>query len=222
MGGMRALEWAVTHPERGRPRASCWPRTAYASADQIAWCQPQLLAIRSDPRLPRRRLLRPARRSPADRAGHRPPDRARDLPAARSSWTTGSAARPRAGRSRSAGVAATPWRATSTTTRPSWPRRFDANSYVVLTEAMNSPRRRARPRRGGGGAAACHGRPASWSPSTPTGSTRRGCPTRSPAGAPGTDAARSSPRAYGHDGFLIEIEQVGAHHPRRAALRRRR
>ena len=27
----------------------CSPSTAYATADQVAWCQPQLLAIRSDP-----------------------------------------------------------------------------------------------------------------------------------------------------------------------------
>ena len=48
MGGMRVLEWAVTHPDRV-DRALVLASTAYASADQIAWCQPQLLAIRSDP-----------------------------------------------------------------------------------------------------------------------------------------------------------------------------
>jgi len=48
MGGMRALEWAVTYPERVSPCIvlAC---SAYASAEQIAWCQPQLLAIRQDP-----------------------------------------------------------------------------------------------------------------------------------------------------------------------------
>ncbi len=48
MGGMRALEWAVTHPERV-DRCLVLASTAYATADQIAWCQPQLLAIRHDP-----------------------------------------------------------------------------------------------------------------------------------------------------------------------------
>ena len=48
MGGMRALEWAVGHPERVDV-AIVLASAAYATADQIAWCQPQLLAIRSDP-----------------------------------------------------------------------------------------------------------------------------------------------------------------------------
>ena len=48
MGGMRVLEWAVTHPDQV-DRALVLASTAYASADQIAWAQPQLLAIRSDP-----------------------------------------------------------------------------------------------------------------------------------------------------------------------------
>lgn len=48
MGGMRALEWAVGRPERVR---SCvvLASTAAATADQIAWCRPQLLAIEADP-----------------------------------------------------------------------------------------------------------------------------------------------------------------------------
>src|SRR6476646_2946127 len=48
MGGMRVLEWAVTYPDQV-DRALVLASTAYASADQIAWAQPQLLAIRSDP-----------------------------------------------------------------------------------------------------------------------------------------------------------------------------
>jgi len=47
MGGMRALEWAVTYPDRVR-RCIVLACSAYASAEQIAWCQPQLLAIRQD------------------------------------------------------------------------------------------------------------------------------------------------------------------------------
>ena len=50
MGGMRALEWAVTHPDRVRS-AVILASGAYATAEQIAWCQPQLLAIRQDPRV---------------------------------------------------------------------------------------------------------------------------------------------------------------------------
>lgn len=47
MGGMRSLEWAVTYPDRVR-RCIVLACSAYASAEQIAWCQPQLLAIRQD------------------------------------------------------------------------------------------------------------------------------------------------------------------------------
>ncbi|MHC1561277.1 homoserine O-acetyltransferase MetX [Actinomycetospora sp. C-140] len=48
MGGMRALEWAVMHPSRvERLLLLCSP--AAASADQIAWAAPQIAAIRDDP-----------------------------------------------------------------------------------------------------------------------------------------------------------------------------
>ena len=48
MGGMRAVEWAVTYPERVE-RLLLLASPAAASADQIAWSAPQLAAIREDP-----------------------------------------------------------------------------------------------------------------------------------------------------------------------------
>ena len=48
MGGMRAVEWAVTHPDRVE-RLMLVACPAAASADQIAWASPQLAAIREDP-----------------------------------------------------------------------------------------------------------------------------------------------------------------------------
>jgi homoserine O-acetyltransferase len=48
MGGMRALEWAVGHPDRVGGLVAL-ATTAAASAEQIAWCSVQLAAIRSDP-----------------------------------------------------------------------------------------------------------------------------------------------------------------------------
>ena len=48
MGGMRALEWGVTHPGRVR-RLFVLGASTTATADQIGWCAPQLAAIRSDP-----------------------------------------------------------------------------------------------------------------------------------------------------------------------------
>lgn len=47
MGGMRALEWAVMAPERVRVVAPI-ATTAQSSADQIAWCHAQVTAIRAD------------------------------------------------------------------------------------------------------------------------------------------------------------------------------
>ncbi|HST71557.1 MAG TPA: homoserine O-acetyltransferase [Kocuria rosea] len=48
MGGARALEWAVTYPDRVRACAVI-AACAQSSAEQIAWGQAQNLAIRQDP-----------------------------------------------------------------------------------------------------------------------------------------------------------------------------
>ena len=88
-------------------------------------------------------------------------------------------------------------------------RRFDANSYLVLTEAMNS---HDVGRDRGGVAAAL---------STVTATTTvvavdsdRLYPVRLSdevtAAVPGA-TQHTIPSAYGHDGFLIEIDQVGSH-----------
>lgn len=47
MGGMRAVEWAVSHPDRVE-RLAVIASSARASADQIAWNAVQLAAIRGD------------------------------------------------------------------------------------------------------------------------------------------------------------------------------
>ena len=57
MGGMRALEWAVTYPERVERLIVLACGTA-ASAEQIALCAVQAHAIRLDPQFQRGRLLR--------------------------------------------------------------------------------------------------------------------------------------------------------------------
>lgn len=48
MGGMRALEWGVTHPGRVGSLVAL-ATTAAATGDQIAWCAPQVAAITGDP-----------------------------------------------------------------------------------------------------------------------------------------------------------------------------
>jgi homoserine O-acetyltransferase len=47
MGGMRALEWAVSYPDRV-DRSIAIATCAYFTGDQIAWSVPQLAAIRAD------------------------------------------------------------------------------------------------------------------------------------------------------------------------------
>ena len=135
MGGMRALEWVATHPERVE-RALVLASTAYATADQVAWCQPQLLAIRSDPAYRggdyygtddwpvtgmgiARRIAHTTYRHEAEldeRFGRRPRDGEDPLGGGGrydvESYLDHHAAK--------------------------LARRFDPNSYVVLTEAMNS------------------------------------------------------------------------------------
>ena len=86
------------------------------------------------PGLPRRRLLRP-RRVARHRHGHRPADRAHDLPARGRARRPVRPPAPRRGRTRSAEAGATTSRATSTTTPPSSP------GASTRTATSCSPRR---------------------------------------------------------------------------------
>lgn len=204
MGGMRALEWAVSHPARVE-RAIVLASTAYATADQIAWAQPQLLAIRQDPNFyggdyydrdagPEsgmgiaRRIAHVTYRSGLElderfgRAaqGHEQPLGAGGRYAVES-YLDHHAAK--------------------------LARRFDANSYVVLTEAMNSHD----VGRGRGGVDAAL-RTVTAATTVVGVDSDRLYPVRL-----GAEIAAAVPDAtehvitsrFGHDGFLIEIEQVG-------------
>jgi len=210
MGGMRVLEWAVSHPDQVQ-RAIVLASTAYATADQIAWAQPQLLAIRSDPAfqggdyystgpgdLPEtgpeqglgiaRRIAHVTYRSSTEldqRFGRDPQEHEDPLGDggryAVESYLDHHAAK--------------------------LSRRFDANSYVVLTEAMSSHD----VGRGRGGVAAALARVTARTTVVAVDSDRL-YPVRlseeMAADLPQVQAHLiSSP--YGHDGFLIEIDQVG-------------
>lgn len=48
MGGMRAIEWPIMYPDRVA-NAIVLGSSAYATSDQIAWCAPQIAAIEADP-----------------------------------------------------------------------------------------------------------------------------------------------------------------------------
>ena len=205
MGGMRALEWAVTYPERV-DRCIVLACSAYASAEQIAWCQPQLLAIRQDvnfvggdyydqaqgPDLGlglARRIAHVTYRSEIEldaRFGRQPQGEEQPL----------------GGGGRYAVESYLDRHADKLAVR------FDANSYVVLTESMNSHDIG----RGRGGVEAALERVTAALVVVGVDSDRL-YPLRlsheiaqARASADPTHII-SSP--HGHDGFLIEIAQVG-------------
>jgi homoserine O-acetyltransferase len=205
MGGMRALEWAVTHPGRVRS-AIVLASSAYASAEQIAWCQPQLLAIRQDPHFhggdyydqPQgpdlglglaRRIAHVTYRSElelASRFGRQAQDGEQPLGAG----------------GRYAVESYLDHHADKLT------RRFDANSYLVLSESMNSHD----VGRGRGGVAEALSRVSADLVVVAVDSDRLYPPRLSyevAAAAGSPDGARLITSDYGHDGFLIEIDQVG-------------
>ncbi|MGL5858484.1 MAG: homoserine O-acetyltransferase MetX [Angustibacter sp.] len=210
MGGMRALEWAVTAPERVR-RAVVLASCAAASADQIAWCHAQLLAIRNDPHWHGGDYY-----EAVDEGGL--------------------AAGPVAGLGIARRIAHTTYRSEAELAvrfgRQSQPgeqplgaggryavesyldhhagklgRRFDAGSYVVLTEAMNSHDvGRAR-----GGTAAALQRVKAELVVAAVDSDRLYPAYLSEeivAATPGSGPVRMITSSYGHDGFLIETTQV--------------
>ena len=169
-------------------------------------------AAAGDPRrpaLPRRRLLRPRRPGPrpgwASRAGSRT-----SPTAASSSCTSGSAASPQGGEDPLGGGGRYAVESYLDHHAGKLAGRFDANCYVVLTEAMNSHD----VGRGRGGVAAALRRSPRELRVVGVDSDRLYPPRLSQEIADavrgGRACTRSSTRDYGHDGFLIEIEQVGA------------
>jgi homoserine O-acetyltransferase len=206
MGGMRALEWGVTHPDRVE-RLLVLASTPYATGDQIAWCAAQIAAIRAD-------------------AGFRGGDYHEAPPGGGPHLGLGVARRiahatyrsqtelnlrfgrkaqpgeqPLAGRGRYAVESYLDHQADKLI------QRFDAGSYVVLTEAMNSHD----VGRGRGGTAAALARVTARTAVAAIDSDRlypvelgreidEGIATALPL------RVLTSP--YGHDGFLIETGAV--------------
>src|SRR3954469_642477 len=206
MGGMRALEWAVTHPD-DVDRCIVLASTAYATADQIAWCQPQLLAIRSDPDFAGGDYY----------ASDRRPDTGLGL-ARRIAHITYRTEVELDGRfGRQAQLGEDPLRAGDRGRfavesyldhhAAKLARRFDANSYVWLTEAMNSHdvgRHR-------GGLQAALSRVTAHCTVVSVDTDRLYPPRLSDelhAYLPSSTREHIT-SDYGHDGFLIEEQQVG-------------
>jgi homoserine O-acetyltransferase len=205
MGGMRALEWAVTHPDRVAA-AAVLASTPCATAEQIAWCQPQLLAIRSDPQwlggdygeAPgpltglgiARRIAHVTYRSELEL----------DTRFGRSSQT---GEQPLGAGGRYAVESYLDHHAEKLAAR------FDARSYVVLTEAMSSHD----VGRGRGGVDAALGRVRSDLVVAAVDTDRLYPPRLSEQvvrAAPTARPLETVTSLYGHDGFLIETHQVGS------------
>lgn len=205
MGGMRTLEWVAGHPERVGT-AVAFATGGYATAEQIGWSQTQILAIRNDPWFhggdyydqeqgPQaglaiaRRIAHITYRSEPElhERFHR------DV----QSEATGEAGRPRYAvesyLDHHGGKLAG---------------RFDANSYAVLSEAMNSHDIG----RGRGGLRGALAPFAGRLVIAPVDSDRLYPPRLSEELAEAAPTARLTAihSGVGHDGFLAEVDQVAA------------
>jgi homoserine O-acetyltransferase len=203
MGGMRALEWAVGAPDRVR-RAIVVASTAQASADQIAWAAPQIAAIRLDPKF-----------AGGDYYDAAPPldgmAIARQI--AHTTYRSAEELTVRFGRDVQPGedLAAGGRYAVESYLQyhgTKLGRRFDPNSYLTLTEAMNSHD----VGRGRGGVTQALRRVRAETTVAVVSSDRLYLPSEGARIAAGVPAARplvTINSEFGHDGFLIEAEQVG-------------
>jgi homoserine O-acetyltransferase len=207
MGGMRALEWAVSYPDRVSALLllAC---AAASSAEQIAWAAPQLHAIRADPGW-----------RGGDYYGARPGDGPhRGLGVARRiahvTYRSEAELAARFGRRHQDGEQ--PWAGGRYAVESyldhhadklAW--RFDAGSYITLAEAMNSHDIG----RGRGGSAAALRRIRARTLVAGIDSDRLYPLAQQEhlAGRiPGAGSVRVITSPNGHDAFLIEAEQVGA------------
>lgn len=185
-GGMRALEWAIMYPERVE-RLFALAVGAYATAEQIAWSSIQCDMVRvggAEAGLDlARRVAHVTYRSEeelATRFGRDVQDDGR--------WAVESYLQHHGDK---------------------LVKRFDADSYIVLNEAMNSHD----VGRGRGGAAAALSTITARTCVAAIDSDRLYLPHDQQFLAdhiPGCDGLDVITSPYGHDGFLIEHEQVGA------------
>jgi homoserine O-acetyltransferase/O-succinyltransferase len=205
MGGMRVLEWCVVQPDRVQ-RAVVLAVDAAASADQIALCSLQIRAIRSDPAFMGGDYYS---------TGERPVD---GLSIARGlgqfSYRTGAEFQSRFGRASQ--EEEDPLKggryAIESYVQHQGDKlieRFDPNSYIVLSEAMNHHD----VGRGRGGVE--HALRAVRAEVTVAGiSSDRLYPLAQQEELarhlPGDHLVRVIASESGHDGFLLELEQVGA------------
>ncbi|MGW4230451.1 homoserine O-acetyltransferase MetX [Streptomyces sp. NPDC004980] len=206
MGGMRALEWAVGRPDRtGSLLVLAAP--AASSAGQIAWGGVQISAIHDDPGWQGGRY----HASPPGAGPHRGLGQARRI--AHVTYRGEAELEARFGRAAQQGEL--PSRGGRYQVESyldhhaaKLVRRFDAGSYVTLTEAMNGHD----VGRGRGGAARALRRAGMPALVAGIASDRLYPPSQQAELAallPGADRPRIIESPYGHDGFLIETGHVG-------------
>ncbi|WP_163543676.1 homoserine O-acetyltransferase MetX [Occultella kanbiaonis] len=206
MGGHRALEWAVGEPDRVAAVAAI-ATSAQSTADQIAWAHAQLGAIRSDPRCRGGDYYDAA----DDDGPHAGLGIARQI-----AHTTYRSARelderfgrlPQGGENPLGGGGRFAVQSYLDHHANKLARRFDANSYVVLTESMNTHD----VGRDRGGVDSALASITARTLAVAVDSDRLFLPSQSERiaeGAPdGTYRVLHSD--YGHDGFLIDFDQLG-------------
>ena len=210
LGGARALEWAVSYPDRVR-RCGVISVGASSTAEQIAFAQAQTLAIRQDPNF-----------NGGDYYGGPEPEAGLALARRIAHITYRSAAELDGRFGRNAQDSESPLEAGSLAGRGRYQvesyldhqgnklvRRFDANSYIAITEALMSHDIS----RGRGAL------PEALAPATAefllaaVDSDRLYFPAQSHALAaalPGEVAVHTIEAPIGHDGFLTEIGQLNS------------
>ena len=202
MGGMRALEWAVSYPDRV-DRCLALATCAFFTADQIAWGTPQLAAIRAD-----RDFAGGDYYDGSAAVGRHgaSPGRSRTPPTGRR-WRLDT----RFGRSAQADedpLAGGRFAVQSYLQHHGRKlgARFDPNSYLVLTEAMNSHDIG----RGRGGVDAALQRISAELTVAVVDSDRLFLPAQGEliATAPTARPLIVMHSDYGHDGFLIEADAI--------------
>ncbi|MDP5228281.1 MULTISPECIES: homoserine O-acetyltransferase [Arthrobacter] len=210
MGGARALEWAATFPERVR-KCAVIAVGAHSTAEQIALAQAQTLAIRQDPDF-----------RDGDYYDGAAPESGLALARRIAHISYRSEAELEARFSRKAQDGEQPLNAASLAERGRYQvesyldhqgaklvRRFDANSYIALTEAlMSHDVGRGR----GGVEAALADSPVEFFIAAVE-TDRLYLPVQSAvlaAALPGEVPVHHIASAIGHDGFLTEAEQLGA------------
>lgn len=208
MGGMRALEWAVSFPDRVAGLGVI-ASTAAASADQIGFSMPQLEAIRLDPGW----HSGDYHDAPPGHGPHRGMGIARRI--AHLTYRSATELDQRFGRAPQLPTAdpldGGTWQVASYLDHHAakLARRFDAGSYVALTEAMNTHdigRDRS-------GVEAALNRVTARTVVAGVDSDRLYPLSQQDtiaAGVPGSGPTVRISSPYGHDAFLIETEQISA------------